>query len=164
MKKTFIAASALALAVASCGGNTAEISITFNPTGGAINQAIDVAVTAKFSAAVAESDLPLVMGLFKNAAGSSLCTSFTYNGDSCTATCNHDPLEYNTSYTTAIQPFLLVRGGTAAFTTVVDPLADVAADTEADALKDAAAEETAGDAETTDAATGESVATEEDAQ
>ena len=160
MKKTIIAACAFALAAAACGGNTAEISITFNPTNGAINQTTDVAVTAKFSATVSESDLPLVMGLFKNAAGSSLCTSFTYNGDSCTATCNHDPLEYNTSYTTAIQPFLLVRGGTATFTTVVDPLAN-AADVEADAAKEAG-EEGAAENDSIDAATADESAAEEE--
>ena len=115
---------AFALAASSCGGGSL-IGASLSPTDGAIDQLPNVPVTATFSANIDDSTLNILMGLFKNGEQPSLCTSFSYNSSSHVATCNHELLELGTSYTIAIAPFRNIRPGTASFTTIAIPAAQV---------------------------------------
>ena len=124
-KIMMVVAFAFALAASSCGGGSL-IGASLSPIDGATDQLPNVPVTATFSANIDDSTLNILMGLFKNGEQPSLCTSFSYNSSSHVATCNHELLEFGTSYTIAIAPFRNIRPGTASFTTIAIPAAQVA--------------------------------------
>jgi len=117
-------ALAAAAAACSCGSSSNSlISTVLAPADGATNQAIDVAVTATFSGDIGNGTADIIMGLFKDGVQPSLCTTFDYNDNSHVATCNHDPLESDASYTVTVAPFRNIRAAVSNFTTAPAPAA-----------------------------------------
>lgn len=88
-----------------CGGGSdpnPEVTVTLSITDGSTSVARNASVTAVFSGAITEpSSWTDAFTLKNDNAGSSLCSSITYDSTTFTATCSHDNLEFSSSYTMA---------------------------------------------------------------
>ena len=119
-----------------CGGapGASSVTVTFSPTDGSTDVAVDVTVTATFSGAVT-APVPTVswaalITLKKDNAGDSLCIGVDYDEGTLTATCAHGDLEKGTSYTLTVSGFKDAEGkdigtATATFTTIGLPTASL---------------------------------------
>ena len=113
-----------------CGGpGTSSVTVTFSPTDGSTDVALNVTVTATFSGAITDpADWTAVFTLKKDNAGDSLCTDVTYDGVDMVATCTHADLQNGASYTITISDLKDIMGNdigqaTATFTTIGLPSA-----------------------------------------
>ena len=121
--------TACLLTLIGCGSSSSStpvssVTVTFAPVADATNQAVDVAVTAVFSAAItAPADWTTAFTLLASGGTETACTAVSYDADTLTATCTHDDLTGMTEYASSIigvtdSAGVAIATTTAIFTTI----------------------------------------------
>lgn len=109
----------VAITFGACGDDSNPITVIFTPVNGATVQTLDVAITATFSSAVTTEPSLTTFTLKKDDADDSLCTTVTYDSSTKAATCAHDLLLPESSYTSAITGISGVNNASATFSTLM---------------------------------------------
>lgn len=98
----------------SVGGHSDGINTILFPADATTQQPVDVEITADFSGQIEPpEDWSTVFTLKEGGAGDNLCTDYNYDGGQHIATCLHDDLDNNTSYTTLVTGILATNGASA---------------------------------------------------
>lgn len=97
--------STLACGTADRNAVLSDVTTTMNPVGGSTEVALDSQIQATVSNPVWQpgSGWPNIFQLKENNTGNSLCTDVVYDEGALTATCYHDDLNPNTSYTAKVE-------------------------------------------------------------
>jgi hypothetical protein len=124
MKHSFVVLLFPMLMLGACGYSAGDggagggINVLLTPADGVTQQAIDTEISAEFEDEIEEQqDWASVFTVKKEGAGDNLCTSYNYDADRHIATCLHDDLELDTSYTTLVTGLLAVNGSQAIWRT-----------------------------------------------
>lgn len=100
------------------GGTGGGIDVLLTPADGVTQQALDTEISAEFEDEIEEQQTwASVFTVKMDGAGDNLCTGYNYDADRHIATCLHDELEPDTSYTTLVTGILAVNGSEAVWTT-----------------------------------------------